>query len=73
MRILDVAIAFPFLVLIIVIVAVLGPGLHNIYIAVLLVGAWTMYARLARAEMLVERNKDYVLAARVLGSRGMDA
>ena len=66
MRILDVAIAFPFLVLIIVIIAVLGPGVHSIYIAVFLVG-WTMYARLARAEMLVERNKDYVLVARVLG------
>ena len=66
MRLLDIAIAFPFLVLIIVIISVLGPGVHNIYIAVFLVG-WTMYARLARAEMLVERNKDYVLAARVLG------
>ena len=66
MRLLDIAIAFPFLVLIIVIISVLGPGVHNIYLAVFLVG-WTMYARLARAEMLVERNKDYVLAARVLG------
>lgn len=66
MRLLDIAIAFPFLVLIIVIIAILGPGVHNIYIAVFLVG-WTMYARLARAEMLVERNKDYVLAAQVLG------
>jgi len=66
MRILDVAMAFPFLVLIIVIVAVLGPGVHNIYIAIFLV-AWTMYARLARAEMMVERSKDYVTAARVLG------
>ena len=66
MRILDIAMAFPFLVLIIVIVAMLGPGVQNIYIAVFLV-AWTMYARLARAEMLVERSKDYVLAARILG------
>src|SRR5215813_580553 len=66
MRVLDVAIAFPFLVLIIVIIAILGSGAHSIYIAVFLVG-WTMYARLARAEMLVERNKDYILAARVLG------
>jgi peptide/nickel transport system permease protein len=66
MRILDVAIAFPFLVLIIVIIAILGPGAHSIYIAVFLVG-WTLYARLARAEMLVERSKDYILAARVLG------
>ena len=66
MRVLDIAIAFPFLVLIIVIIAILGPGVHNIYVAVFLVG-WTMYARLARAEMLVERGKDYILAARVLG------
>lgn len=66
MRILDVAVAFPFLVLIIVIIAILGPGVHNIYVAVFLV-AWAMYARLARSEMLVERTKDYVLAARVLG------
>jgi peptide/nickel transport system permease protein len=66
MRMLDITVAFPFLVLIIVIVAVLGPGVQNIYIAVFLT-AWTMYARLARAEMLVERGKDYVLAARTLG------
>ena len=66
MRLLDTAIAFPFLVLIIVVIAILGPGVHSIYIAVFLV-AWTMYARLARAEMLVERNKDYMLAARTLG------
>ena len=66
MRLLDIAVAFPFLVLIIVIIAILGPGVQNIYIAVFLV-AWTMYARLARAEMLVERQKDYVLAARTLG------
>ncbi len=66
MRVLDVAIAFPFLVLIIVIIAILGPGVQSIYIAIFLV-AWTMYARLARAEMLVERSKDYVLVARTLG------
>ena len=66
MRVLDTAIAFPFLVLVIVIIAVVGPGLFGIYIAVFLL-AWTMYARLARAEMLVERNKDYMLAARTLG------
>jgi peptide/nickel transport system permease protein len=66
MRVIDLAIAFPFLVLIILILSILGPGLQNVYIAVLIVG-WTMYARLARAEMLVERNKPYILAARVLG------
>jgi len=69
MRVLDTAMAFPFLVLIVVILAILGPGEQNIYIAILLVG-WTMYARLARAEMLVEKNKDYMTAARVLGYPG---
>lgn len=66
MRILDTAMAFPFLVLIVVILSILGPGEHNIFIAIFLVG-WTMYARLARAEMLVEKNKDYMVAAQVLG------
>ena len=66
MRLLDIAMAFPFLVLIIVVLSILGPGVQNIYIAVFLV-AWTMYARLARAEMLVERSKDYILAAQTLG------
>jgi peptide/nickel transport system permease protein len=66
MRLVDIAIAFPFLVLIIVILAILGPGIRNIYIAVFAV-AWTMYARLARADMLVVREQEYILAARALG------
>lgn len=66
MRLVDVAIAFPFLVLIIVILAILGPGIQNMYIAVFAV-AWTMYARLARADMLVIREQEYMLAARALG------
>jgi peptide/nickel transport system permease protein len=66
MRIIDVAMAFPFLVLIIVILAILGPGVQNLYISIFIL-AWTMYARLARAEMLVERTKDYITAAEVLG------
>lgn len=66
MRIIDVAMAFPFLVLIIVILAILGPGIQNIYISVFIL-AWTMYARLARAEMMVERTKDYITAVKVLG------
>lgn len=69
MRVLDVAMAFPFIVLIIVILAILGPGIQNIYISVFLV-AWTMYARLARAEMMVERNKDYMIAAKLMGFPG---
>jgi peptide/nickel transport system permease protein len=66
MGVLNTAMAFPFFVLIIVILAILGPGIRNIYIAVFLVG-WTMYARLARAEMMVERSKNYMSAARILG------
>ena len=66
MRLTDTAMAFPFLILIIFILSILGPGIQNIYIAVFLV-AWTMYARLIRAEMLVEKNKDYIVASQVLG------
>jgi peptide/nickel transport system permease protein len=66
MRIVDMTIAFPFLVLVLVILAILGPGIQNMYIAVFAVG-WTMYARLARAEMLVIREQEYVLAARAMG------
>jgi peptide/nickel transport system permease protein len=66
MRLVDLLIAFPFLVLIIVILAILGPGIQNMYIAVFSVG-WTLYARLARAEMLVIREQEYILAARALG------
>jgi peptide/nickel transport system permease protein len=66
MRLVDIAIAFPFIVLIIVILAILGPGIQNMYIAVFLL-AWTMYARLARAEMLVVREQEYIMAAKALG------
>ena len=64
--IINIVIAFPFLVLLILVVAVVGPGMAPIFIAVF-IGSWTMYARLVRAEMLVERGKDYVLAVQVLG------
>jgi peptide/nickel transport system permease protein len=66
MRLIDVIIAFPFIIVIIVIIAILGPGLQNMYIAVFAAG-WTIYARLARAEMLVIREQEYILAARALG------
>jgi peptide/nickel transport system permease protein len=66
MRLLDVTISFPFFVLIIAIVATLGPGLSSFYIAVALVG-WVSYARLIRAQFLVLKNADFVLAARCLG------
>jgi len=66
MRLLDVTISFPFLVLIIAIIAVLGPGLASFYIALALVG-WVSYARLVRARFLVLKRADFVLAAQSLG------
>ena len=65
-RLVDLVVTFPFLVLVIAIVAVLGPGLLNMYIAVGVVG-WVFYARLMRGEVLVLRGHDYVAAAKVLG------
>jgi peptide/nickel transport system permease protein len=66
MRVLDLVVAFPFFVLIIAIVATLGPGIFNMYIAVMLVG-WASYARLVRSEVLVVAKHQYVEAARALG------
>jgi peptide/nickel transport system permease protein len=65
-RLVDLVVTFPFLVLVIAIVAVLGPGLSNMYIAIGVVG-WVFYARLMRAEVLVLRGQDYVSAAKILG------
>lgn len=66
MRLVDVVIAFPFLVLVIAILAVVGPGVKGVYIAVFAV-AWSMYARLTRAEMLVLREQQFMLAGEALG------
>ena len=65
-RVIDVIIAFPFLVLVIAIVAMLGPGLINLYIALTVV-SWVLYARIVRAETLALKQREYVLAARNLG------
>lgn len=65
-RLADLVVTFPFLVLVIAIVAVLGPGLINMYIAVACVG-WVVYARLMRGEVRVQKSADYVAAGRVLG------
>jgi peptide/nickel transport system permease protein len=66
MRIVDVQVAFPFIVLLIAILAILGPGLINMYYALILVG-WIGFARLVRGEILVARKMEYVLAAKALG------
>jgi len=65
-RLVDLVVTFPFLVLVIAIVAVFGPGIINIYIAIIYVG-WVAYARLMRAEVMVQKGSEYVAAARVLG------
>ena len=65
-RIVDVLVTIPFLVLVIVIVAVLGPGLTNMYIAISAVN-WIVYARLMRGEVLAQAQRDYAAAGRVMG------
>jgi len=66
MRLVDMSVAFPFYVLVIAILAVLGPGVRNMYLALILVG-WITYAKIARGEGLIVKNTEYVLAARALG------
>jgi peptide/nickel transport system permease protein len=66
MRLVDVVIAFPFLILVIALLAIIGPGLTGLYVAVLAVG-WSIYARITRAEMLVLREQQFMLAAEALG------
>lgn len=66
MRIVDIFFAFPFLVLVLAIVSMLGPSLLNIFIAIWAVG-WVSYARIVRGEVLVAKQQEYVLAARALG------
>jgi peptide/nickel transport system permease protein len=66
MRIADVVVAFPFYVLVIVLVFLLGPGTSSIYIAISVV-SWISYARIIRGSTLVAKNQEYVLAAQLQG------
>jgi len=66
-RVIDVFLAFPGLLLAIGMAAVLGPGVENVIIALVVVG-WVSYARLARAQTLSLRSREHVLAARALGA-----
>jgi peptide/nickel transport system permease protein len=65
-RLADIMLAFPFIVLVIAIVAITGPGVKGVLIGVPLVG-WALYARLSRAEMLVLREQPFMLATTALG------
>ncbi len=66
MRIIDIVLAFPFLVLMLAIIAILGPGLSSFFIAMAMVG-WVSYARLVRAQVLTLKQRDFIVAARSLG------
>lgn len=66
-RIIDVFLAFPGLLLAITLAAVLGPGIENVIIALCTVG-WVGYARIARAQVLSLKTQDHVLAAVSLGA-----
>lgn len=66
MRVVDTMLAFPWLILLMAIIAVLGPGVQSFYIAITLVG-WVSYARLVRSRVLVLRRADFIQAALNLG------
>ncbi len=66
MRITDVVLAFPTMLLAIGIIAALGPGLFNAMLAVAIAG-FPLYARVVRGSVLSAREMDYVLAARMIG------
>lgn len=65
-RVVDAVITFPFLVLVIAIVSVLGPGLVNMYIALGVVG-WVFYARIIASEIKIQKRLDYADAGRAMG------
>jgi peptide/nickel transport system permease protein len=66
MRLVDILLAFPGILLAIAFTAVLGPGLDHVILALCLIG-WTSYARLVRGEILSLKEKEFVQAARALG------
>ena len=70
MRITDIFLAFPKLILALAFVAALGPGIGNAVLALALT-SWPAYARLARAETLSIRKADYIAAARLQGAGPM--
>jgi len=67
LRLSDVQLAFPFLVLAISVIAVFGATFVNL-VLVLVLWSWPAFARLARAQVLVEKQKEYIVAARALGA-----
>ncbi len=70
MRVGDIQLAFPVLLLGVALLAVLGPGLGNL-ILVLAISGWISYARIVRGETLSLKHRDFVEAARALGARDL--
>lgn len=70
MRITDIFLAFPKLILALAFVSALGPGIENAVLAIALT-AWPPYARIARAETITVRKADYISAARLQGAGHM--
>lgn len=70
MRIADIQLAFPAILLAILIASVLGQGVRNIII-VLAISNWVIFARVARSQVLALKNREYVEAARTLGAGNM--
>ncbi len=68
MRLTDILLAFPGILLAIALVAVLGPSLNNVILALATIG-WVAYARLVRGQVLKVREMEYVVAAKALGAR----
>jgi len=67
MRLVDVQLSFPFILLALTVNAILGIGLQNIVLTLIITG-WVVYARLVRGEVLALKHLDYVEAARALGA-----
>lgn len=68
MRLTDILLAFPGILLAIAMVAVLGPSLNNVILALATIG-WVGYARLVRGQVLKVREMEYIIAARALGAK----
>lgn len=65
-RLVDIWMAFPPVLLSVILVAVIGAGLHSVIIAIVIVD-WTRFCRVIRAETMVQRQRDYVQAGKILG------
>jgi glutathione transport system permease protein len=70
MRIVDVVLAFPGLLLAIGVIAILGPGLQNVFIAIIVYGA-PVFARIVRGQAIIVARMDYVEAARAVGAKNL--